>query len=402
MSGGSQSRASRPLDGVVVVTLEHAVAAPFATRQLADLGARVIKVERPGVGDFARGYDETVRGTSSVFFWLNRSKESLAVDVKHPGAPELLERLLARADVFVQNLAPGAAQRLGLGSEELLARHPRLIVCNISGFGDGGPYRDRKAYDLLVQGEAGIISITGTEEVPAKVGISVADIAGGMYGFSGILASLIQRGRTGRGDVLDISLFDALAEWMGHPMYYAEYGGTQPARMGTAHPIIAPYGAFATRDGTEILIAVQNEREWRSFCTVVLADPDAALDDRFASMSARVANRPALDQMIGARLAGIEAADVLRLLDEARIASARVNQVRDLARHPQLVERGRWADVQTPFGAVPGLLPPGLPRESPPRMDPVPALGEHSEQVVEWLGYSTTERAAMRDDGLFE
>jgi itaconate CoA-transferase len=393
---------TRPLDGVVVVTLEHAVAAPFATRQLADLGARVIKLERPGVGDFARGYDETVRGTSSVFFWLNRSKESVALDVKHPRAPELIERLLARADVFVQNLAPGAAQRLGLGSEDLLARHPRLIVCNVSGFGDGGPYRDRKAYDLLIQGEAGIISVTGTEEVPAKVGISVADIAGGMYGFSGILAALLQRARTGRGDVLDISLFDALAEWMGHPLYYTEHGGNQPARMGTAHPIIAPYGSFSTRDGDEILIAVQNEREWRMFCAVVLGDTGAASDERYSSMSARVANRAALDQMIGCRLAELEAEEALRLLDEANIASARVNQLRDLARHPQLVERGRWQDVATPFGDVPGLLPPGLPRGAPPRMDPVPALGAHTEQVVEWLGFSAQERAAMRAEGLFE
>ena len=398
----SAAQVTGPLDGIVVVSLEHAVAAPFATRQLADLGARVIKVERPGVGDFARGYDETVRGTSSVFFWLNRSKESLTLDVKHPRAAELLERLLARADVFVQNLAPGAATRLGLGSEELLARHPRLVVCNISGFGDTGPYRDRKAYDLLIQGEAGVISVTGTEDVPSKVGISVADIAGGMYGFSGILAALLQRARTGRGDVLDISLFDALAEWMGHPLYYTEYGGNQPARMGAAHPIIAPYGSFATRGGDEILIAVQNEREWHAFCTIVLGDPTAAEDPRWSTMSARVTNRTALDETIRGRLTQLDAVEALRLLDRANIASARVNQLRDVARHPQLVERGRWQDVATPFGDVPGLLPPGLPRGVPPRMDPVPALGQHTEQVVEWLGFSAEEREAMRAEGLFE
>ncbi|SFE32811.1 CaiB/BaiF CoA transferase family protein [Blastococcus tunisiensis] len=400
MSAGAGG--ARPLEGVVVVTLEHAVAAPFATRQLADLGARVIKVERPGVGDFARGYDETVRGTSSVFFWLNRSKESLTLDVKHPRAPELLDRLLERADVFVQNLAPGAAQRLGLGGDELLARHPRLVVCNISGFGDAGPYRDRKAYDLLIQGEAGVISVTGTEDVPSKVGISVADIAGGMYGFSGILAALLQRSRTGRGDVLDISLFDALIEWMGHPLYYTEYGGTQPVRMGTAHPIIAPYGAFATQEGDEILVAVQNEREWRAFCTVVLGDPAAASDPSWSTMSGRVADRTALDAMIGDRFAQLGSGEALRLLDEASIASARVNQLRDVARHPQLVDRDRWQDVATPFGPVPGLLPTGLPRGASPRMDPVPALGEHTEQVVEWLGFSAEDRAAMRADGLFE
>ncbi|WP_153395618.1 CaiB/BaiF CoA transferase family protein [Ornithinicoccus halotolerans] len=390
----------RPLAGVVVLALEQAVAGPFATRQLADLGARVIKIERPGTGDFARGYDETVQGMSSAFFWANRSKESIALDLKHPDAPAVLERLVSRADVLVQNLAPGAAERLGLDSDRLRADHPRLVVCNISGYGQDGPYRDRKAYDLLVQGEAGIISLTGTPQEPAKVGTSIADIAGGMYAYSGVLAALLERERTGEGTVLDVSLFDSLVEWMSYPLYYTEYGGTAPARMGTSHPTIAPYGAFRTKDGHEVLLAVQSEREWRRFCGVVLGDEGPAEDPRFCTMSARVANRPELQRLVGDRLAALTVEEAVALLDRAEIASAHVTEVTDLADHPQLRARGRWRDVDSPVGQVPALVPPVVPRGADPRMDPVPELGAHTDSVLRWLGYTVEDTQRMRQQGL--
>lgn len=390
-----------PLDGLVVVTLEQAVAAPLATRHLADMGARVIKIERPDGGDFARAYDATVQGLSSAFVWLNRSKESMALDLKNPRALEVLDRMLERADVFVQNLAPGAADRLGLGAQRLRSGYPRLIVCGVSGYGADGPYRDKKAYDLLVQAESGLISATGTVDEPAKVGISIADVAAGMYAYSGILAALVGRGRTGEGAVLDISLLEALSEWMNHLLYYTEYGGTQPRRMGVSHPMIAPYGPFDTSDGVTVLLAVQNEREWLAFCDRVLCEPRLAHDERFDSMSHRVANRTALDDLIAAWFAKHGAAEILDLLDDARIASARINDVHGLAQHPQLSERNRWREVGSPVGQLRALLPPAVPLGAEPRMDPVPALGEHTAEVLRWLGYSAGQITAFEGSRLF-
>jgi itaconate CoA-transferase len=389
-----------PLQGVVVVALEQAVAGPFATRQLADLGARVIKIERPQGGDFARAYDETVQGISSAFFWANRSKESLTLDLKHPDATEVLERLLSRADVFVQNLAPGASERLGLGTERLRAAYPRLVICNISGYGPDGPYRDKKAYDLLIQGESGIISLTGSPGEPAKVGTSIADIAGGMYAYSGVLSALFHRERSGEGAAIDVSLFDSLVEWMSYPLYYTEYGGTPPARMGTSHPTIAPYGAFKTQDGHEVLLAVQSEREWRNFCSHVLKQETAADDPRFNTMSARVANRSELQKLVGDCIGSMESEEAVRVLEAAEIASAHVTAVKDLAAHPQLRERGRWKNVSTPVGDVAALLPPAVPRGVEPRMDGVPALGAHTDSVLRWLNYSSDEKDKMRSSGL--
>lgn len=391
---------TRPLEGVVVLAFEQAVAAPFATRQLADLGARVIKVERPGRGDFARGYDEAVDGLSSAFFWANRSKESVALDLKHPKAGDIVSRLVARADVLVQNLAPGAAERLGLGAETLRADHPRLIVCNISGYGPDGPYRDRKAYDLLVQAEAGIISLTGTHDQPSKVGISIADIAGGMYAYSGVLSALLDRERTGRGAVIDVSLFDALVEWMGYPLYYTRYGGTPPARMGTDHATIAPYGAFTTRDGEEVLLAVQSEREWRRLCGELLGDEAVADDERFASMSARVAHRDQLQALVGAAFGGYDLDDAVAMLERAGIAYSHVTDVSQLADHPQLVERGRWRPVETPVGPVPAVLPPAVPAGVDVRMDAVPEVGAHNARILDWLGYSAADITHLRAEGL--
>ena len=382
------------------MALEQAVAGPFATRQLADMGARVIKVERPQGGDFARSYDETVNGMSSAFFWANRGKESVTLDLKHSEAGEVMERLVSRADVLLQNLAPGAAERLGLGGDRLRAEHRRLVVCNISGYGADGPYRDKKAYDLLVQAEAGIISMTGNAEEPAKVGTSIADIAGGMYAYSSILAALVQRGRTGEGTVIDVSLFDSLVEWMSYPLYYSHYGGNTPARMGTSHPTIAPYGAFSTRDGHEVLIAVQSEREWGQLCTGVLGDESLAGDERFSSMSARVRNREALQRVVGERLGALGLSEAVAALDAAGIASAHMTPVSELADHPQLRERGRWTEVDTPVGPMPAVQPPAVFHDAPARMDPVPGLGAHSGAVLGWLGYSADEVERMRDAGL--
>jgi crotonobetainyl-CoA:carnitine CoA-transferase CaiB-like acyl-CoA transferase len=372
-----------PLAGILVVSCEQAVAAPFATRQLAELGARVIKIERPGSGDFARAYDETVLGQSSHFVWLNRSKESLALDLKTE--VDVVHRLLARADVFIQNFAPGAAERLGLGADTLRARHPRLITCSISGYGSSGPYRDAKAYDLLIQAEAGLVAVTGTEDGPAKTGIPAADIGAGMYAFSGILAALYERERTGVGAHLEISLFDSLVEWMGYPLYYTGYGGTPPARTGTSHAAIAPYGTFTAGDGAEVVLAIQNEREWVAFCADVLRRPELAGDARFATSAGRVAHRPALHAEIDAVLGGLTGAEVTARLAAARIAHARRREVAEVLDHPQLVDRDRWTTVGTPAGPVRAVLPPiGLPGR-PPRMDPVPAVGEHNEAILRWL-----------------
>ena len=385
-----------PLADITVVACEQAVAAPLATRQLADLGARVIKVERPGTGDFARGYDETVRGMSSHFVWLNRSKESVTLDLKHPEAAEVMERLIGRADVFIQNFAPGAAERLGLGAEQLRSRQTRLITRSISGYGDQGPYRDAKAYDLLIQAEAGLLSVTGSEDAPAKTGIPTADISAGMYAFSGILAALYERGRTGLGSAEEISLLDSLVEWMGYPFYYTEYGGTPPVRAGTSHAAIAPYGTFVAGDGTEIVLAVQNEREWVSFCRTVLGRPGLATDERFRNGSQRVANRRALEEHITEVLAGLTGEQLEQRLADARIAHARQRGVAELSKHPQLLARDRLTEVPSPVGPLTAVRPAiGLPGRAA-RMDPVPGLGEHTDAVLEELGYDGPARSRLR------
>ena len=390
----------RPLDGITVVALEQAVAAPLATRHLADLGARVIKAERPGEGDFARGYDATVRGMSSYFVWLNRSKESLTLDLKHRRAQEIMARLMERADVFVQNLAPGAAERLGLGAAELAGRYPRLIVCGISGYGGSGPCRDRKAYDLLIQSEAGLLSVTGTPETPSKAGISIADIAAGMYAYSGILSALFQRERTGQGACLEVSMLEALAEWMGTPLYYTHYGGTAPERTGASHATIYPYGPFRTGDGRSVMLGVQNEREWRALCDAVLGWPAAADDPRFASNVGRVANREVLARMIEEAFSGLTADQVVARLDAARIANARINEIEEVWGHPQFIARERWREVKTPAGPVAALLPPATLSTCEARMEAVPALGEHTESVLSGLGFSAGEIARLRAEAV--
>lgn len=377
-----------PLDNLLVVSCEQAVAAPLATRHLADLGARVIKVERPGRGDFAREYDTTVHGLSSHFVWLNRSKESIALDLKGPSSRETIMALLAQADVFVENFAPGAAQRLGLDAAQLRQQFPRLVTCSISGYGSTGPYRDAKAYDLLIQSEAGLVSVTGTEEHPAKAGIPAADIGAGMYAFSSVLAALYERESTGEGAALEVSLFDALTEWMGFPLQYAAGAGQAPRRAGTSHAAIAPYGAFTAGDGTEIVLAVQNEREWERFCSIVLDDPTIATDERFVTGSLRLKHRTALDETIKPVLAGLTGHEVLRRLEEADIANARR---RDLVgddgvlAHPQHLARDRWTSVDSPAGAVRSLLPPFMFDGRTSRMDPIPAVGEHTTSILNWL-----------------
>jgi len=383
------------LAGVTVVTLEHAIAAPLCTRQLADHGARVIKIERPGVGDFARAYDERVAGLSSHFVWTNRSKESLTLDLKHAQAPQILSRLLDRADVLVQNLAPGAAARLGLSYEALAPQHPGLIVCDISGYGADGPYRDRKAYDLLIQAESGFLSVTGTPGEMAKAGCSIADIAAGMYAYSNILAALIERGRSGHGRRIDVSMLESMVEWMGFPMYYAFEGAAPPPRAGAAHATIYPYGPFPTGDGRSVMLGLQNEREWQVFCAKVLGQPELATDERFSANSRRVANREALRAIIVARFARLDAAQLVALLDEAQIANAQVNGMPEVWAHPQLKARGRWTTVDSPAGALPALLPPGM---AEARMDAIPALGQHSESLLAELGYDAARIAQFRRD----
>jgi crotonobetainyl-CoA:carnitine CoA-transferase CaiB-like acyl-CoA transferase len=384
----------QPLRGVTVVSLEQAIAAPYATRQLADLGARVIKVERPGVGDFARGYDQRVNGLSSHFVWVNRSKESLTLDVKEARGREVLGRLLARADVFVQNLAPGAAAGMGLGVAELRAANPRLIVCDVSGYGSGGPYGSMKAYDLMVQSEAGLVSVTGTPDGTAKAGIAVSDIAAAMYACTGVLAALLERATTGRGGHVDVSMLEATVEWMGFPLYYSYEGAPPPPRAGAAHATIAPYGPFPAGDGTVIMMAVQNEREWRAFCGRFLGRPELADDPDYRGNARRNAHREALGEIIAARFAELTGAEATALLAAVPVAHAQVNAMADVWAHPQLTARGRWHEVGTPVGPVPALAPPGL-VDPAPRMDPVPGLGEHTRSILAELGLSTDEIDAL-------
>jgi crotonobetainyl-CoA:carnitine CoA-transferase CaiB-like acyl-CoA transferase len=386
----------QPLEGITVIALEQAVAAPLATRHLADLGARVIKIERPEEGDFARGYDTTVRGMSSHFVWLNRSKQSLTLDVKAAEARDVLARLFSRADVFVQNLAPGAAPRLSLGAVELRQKYPKLIVCNLSGYGASGPYRDKKAYDLLIQSEAGLLSITGTEEEPAKAGISVADIAGGMYAYSAILTALLMRQRTGQGTTIEVSLFEALGEWMGYPAYYTKYGGKAPARTGAAHAAIAPYGPFQSADQKPVFLSIQNEREWERFCHVVLKRGELAKDPRFNSGPARVANRRDLHSAIEDVFRSLPASGIVARLEEADIANARMNSITEFLEHPQLAARNRWRDIDSPAGKLSALIPPADLAGAEPVMGPIPSLGQHTKAILNEIGFDAPALADWR------
>ena len=389
-----------PLAGVTVVSLEQAVAAPYATRQLADLGARVIKVERPGGGDFARRYDTTVHGHSSYFVWLNRSKESLTLDLKDPRGREILHELLDGADVFVQNLAPGAAGRLGLDAATVTGRRPGLIPCTISGWGTTGPWADRKAYDLLVQCQTGLVSLTGTPEGTARTGISVADIAAGMYAYSGVLTALYTRAVTGEAHPVEVSLFEALAEWMGQPAYYTRHAGTQPPRLGTQHATIAPYGTYEAADGKEVLFSIQNEREWAALCTEFLGRPELVGDPRFATASDRVAHREELNTIVVARCSRSGSEEILKDLEAIGIACAGVNDVAAFLDHPVLADRGRWTEVAVPGATVEALLPPADLAGLPARMDPVPAVGEHTGSILAELGRTDEEVAALRADGV--
>ena len=389
----------RPLDGITVISLEHAIAAPFCTRQLADMGARVIKVERPGVGDFARGYDERVRGMASHFVWTNRSKESLTLDLKKPGARSVLQDLLKQADILVQNLAPGAAARMGLGFDTLHEVNDQLIVCDISGYGETGPYETKKAYDLLIQSESGFLSVTGSPDAPAKAGCSIADISAGMYAYSGILNALLLRARTGKGSRIDVSMLESMAEWMSFPLYYAFEGAEPPPRAGAAHATIFPYGPFAVGDGNTVMLGLQNEREWVVFCEQVLKQPALATDPDFNANSRRVANRERLRTLIVEAFAQMNIDEVIERLEAAQIANARVNDMKGLWAHPQLAARGRWTEVASPVGGLPALLPPATSSAFDACMDAIPALGEHTDAILRELGIEQPEIDRMRASG---
>lgn len=389
----------RPLDGITVVALEHVIAAPFCTRQLADLGARIIKIERPGGGDFARGYDTQVEGLSSHFVWVNRSKESLTLDLKQESALSILKSLLKTADVFIQNLAPGAAARMGLTAQALQKDNPGLILCSISGYGNDGPYRDKKAYDLLIQSEAGFLSITGTPETPSKAGNSIADIAAGMYAYSNILAAILQRGKTGKGTVIDISMLEALSEWMSFPMYYAYKGANPPSRNGASHATIYPYGPFKAGDGKTVMLGLQNEREWAQFCDLVLENPALAQDERFDRNFKRNENRTELLKIIDACFSQITAEQLIARLEKAQIANAHLNDMEGLWQHEQLKARKRFTEIGTPNGAIAAMLPPGINDSYDYRMDPVPAVGEHTDAILTDMGLSSTEIATLRSQG---
>jgi itaconate CoA-transferase len=391
---------TRPLEGITVLALEHVIAAPFCTRQLADLGARVIKIERPGVGDPARAYDERVHGMASHFVWVNRSKESLSLDIKQDAAKRIIEQLLGRADVFIQNLAPGAAARMGYSYEALSERFPRLIVCDVSGYGNNGPYRDKKAYDLLVQSEGGLLSITGTPEEPAKAGCSIVDIAAGMYAYSSILAALIQRGKTGRGTGIDVSMLECMAEWMSFPLYYSYDGAEPPPRAGASHATIYPYGPFPAGDGKTLMMGLQNEREWAIFCDRVLERPELKSDERFNNNSRRSAARTELKQIIVDLFKAMTVEQIIARLDAAGIANAHLNDMHDLWAHDQLAARNCWAEIGSEVGPLRMLKPPAVPRDFAPRLAPIPAVGEHTDAILRELGYDAGAVAQMRAAGV--
>jgi itaconate CoA-transferase len=390
----------RPLEGVTVVALEHVIAGPFCTRQLADLGARIIKIERPGVGDPARAYDERVHGMSSHFVWTNRSKESITLDLKQQEAREIVRKLLRSADVLVQNLAPGAAARMGFSYDQLKDAFPRLIVCDISGYGADGPYRDKKAYDLLIQSESGLLSVTGTPETPSKAGCSIVDIASGMYAYSNILAALIQRGRTGTGCRIDVSMLESMAEWMSFPLYYAYDGAEPPVRAGASHATIYPYGPFPTGDGKIVMLGLQNEREWAVFCDKVLQQPDLKTDQRFSSSPKRSVARKELYGIIAEAFSKFTAAQIVQRLDDAQIGNARMNDMHEVWDHPQLRARNRWAEVDSPVGRVKAMLPPGVPESFEPRMDPIPGVGQHTDAILGELGYGPDAIAKLHARGV--
>jgi itaconate CoA-transferase len=389
----------RPLDGITVIALEHVIAAPFCTRQLADLGARIIKIERPGDGDFARGYDTQVEGLSSHFVWVNRSKESITLDLKQDSALAILKSLLKTADVFIQNLAPGAAARMGLTPEALQEDNPGLILCSISGYGNDGPYRDKKAYDLLIQSEAGFLSVTGTPETPSKAGNSIADIAAGMYAYTNILAALLQRGKTGKGTVIDISMLEALSEWMSFPMYYAYKGANPPSRNGASHATIYPYGPFKAGDGKTVMLGLQNEREWAQFCEIVLENPALTQDDRFDRNFKRNEKRTELLQIINVCFSQITAEQLIARLEKAQIANAHLNDMEGLWKHEQLKARKRFTEVGSPKGPIAAMLPPGINDSYDYRMDSVPAVGEHTDAILSEMGISSAEIEALRARG---
>jgi itaconate CoA-transferase len=395
-----EKQTMRPLEGITVVALEHVIAGPFCTRHLADLGARIIKIERPGVGDPARAYDERVQGMASHFVWTNRSKESLTLDLKREEARKIVHELLAGADVLVQNLAPGAAARMGFSYDALKERYPRLIVCDISGYGADGPYRDKKAYDLLIQSESGLLSVTGTPETPSKAGCSIVDIASGMYAYTNILAALIQRGHTGKGSRIDISMLESMVEWMSFPLYYAYEGAEPPVRAGASHATIYPYGPFPAGDGKVVMLGLQNEREWAVFCDKVLEQPDLKTDARFSSNPRRSAARMELYQIIVKAFSLLTAEQIVKRLDDAQIGNARMNDMRDVWEHAQLGARRRWKDVDSPAGRIKAMLPPGMPESFEPRMDPIPAIGQHTDAILGELGYDRRAIAGLRDSGV--
>ena len=387
-----------PLEGITVVSLEHAIAAPFCTRQLADMGARVIKIERPGVGDFARKYDERTRGMASHFVWTNRSKESLTLDLKHADAGPVLEQLLSQADVLVQNLAPGAAARMGLSFDALHTKFPKLIVCDISGYGEGGPYETKKAYDLLIQSESGFVSVTGSADEPSKAGCSIADISAGSYAYSSILNALLLRHKTGLGSHLDVSMLESMVEWMSFPLYYAFEGAAPPPRAGASHATIYPYGPFPVGDGNTIMLGLQNEREWVIFCEKVIEQKALAIDPEFDNNTKRTANRARLRAVIVELFSKMTIAQVEQKLEEAQIANARVNEMKDVWAHPQLKARNRWTEVQSPVGLLPALLPPATNNQFDARMDPIPGIGEHTRAILKELAVPESTVAKLLAD----